>query len=285
MPRFLLGLLVSLLSFGTAVAAQDATPSPESSFAETGYRELHVVVTDTEIQAPAEAEAGLTVLTVENTTDVLQMITLIGPGENQTAEELGALIAEPAAEDVFPQWYFDVEVIGGPRAPAGETRQVLVDLEEGDWWIGGDGSDAVTPITITAGNAAVDEPEADVEVELTEFEFTGLPDNIAAGDQVIKFENTGEQTHFVQLVQAPPGFTPEHFEALMRGEDLPADAPQIDETNFFDIGGLAFMSPGHSAWVPVTLEPASYIVVCFWPDQDSMTAHAQLGMVDGFTVS
>jgi hypothetical protein len=265
--------------------AQNATPSPAGPFEDMAYQELRiVVVSDTEHQAPTEAEAGLAILTLENTTDVMQTITLIGPGENQTAEELGALLAEPLADNVVPPWYFDVEMIGGPRAPAGETRQVLVELEEGDWFVGGDGSDAITPITVTGKKNEAAEPEADVEVELTEFEFAGLPDEIPAGERLIKFENTGEQTHFVQLVQAPPGFTPEHFEALMRGEDLPADAPQVDETNFFDVGGLTFMSPGNTAWVPVTLEPGSYILVCFWPDKASMKAHAELGMVDGFTV-
>jgi hypothetical protein len=285
MPRFLLALLIGMFSIGPAVGAQEATPSPESPFAGMGYSELRIVVTDTEYRAPAEANAGLALLTLENTTDELQTLTLVGPGEGMTAEELGALITEPTAEDEFPQWQFDVQMTGGPRVGAGETKQVLIELEEGDWWAGGDSNQAPAHISVTTGDDEVDEPAADLEVELTEFEFAGLPDEIDAGDHIIKFENTGEQTHFVQMVKAPEGFTPEHFEALMRGEDLPADAPEVNESNFFDIGGLAFMSSGNTAWLPVTLGPGSYILVCFWPDQESMTAHAELGMVDGFTVS
>jgi hypothetical protein len=286
MRKIWLALLIGMFMVGPAmsVVAQDATPSPESPFADQGYQELHVTVTDTVYQAPAEAEAGLTILTLENTTDELQTLTLVGPGEGQTAEELGALLEEPVAEDVFPQWLFDVQLTGGPRAGAGETKQVLIDLEEGDWWAGGENNQRLAHITVTGGESEADEPDADLEVELKEFEFAGLPDDVPAGDHVIKFENTGEQTHFVQLIKAPAGFTPEHFQALMNGEELPADAPEVNETNFFDIGGLAFMSTGKTAWLPATLEPGSYIVVCFWPDRESMTAHAELGMVGGFVV-
>jgi hypothetical protein len=286
MHRFLLTLVIGMFMVGQAasVYAQDATPSPESLFADQGYQELHVTVTDTEYQAPTEAEAGLTILTLENTTDEPQTLSLVGPGESQTVEELSALLEEPVTEDVFPQWLFDVELAGGPRVPAGETKQVLIELEEGDWWAGGENNQTLAHIEVTGGDDEADEPDADLEVELTEFEFAGLPDDVPAGDHVIKFENTGEQTHFVQLVKAPEGFTVEHFQALINGEPLPADAPEVNETNFFDIGGLAFISSGNTAWVPVTLEPGSYIVVCFWPERESMTAHAQLGMVDGFVV-
>jgi hypothetical protein len=287
MRKIWLALLISMFVAGPAVSvhAEDATPAAESPFADQGYQELHVTVTDTEYQAPAEAKAGLTILTLENTTDVPQTLSLVGPGKGQSAEELSALLEEPVADDVFPQWLFEVQLTGGPRAPAGETKQVLIDLEEGDWWAGGVNDQSLAHINVAGGDDEVDEPDADLEVELTEFGFAGLPDEVPAGDHVIKFENTGEQTHFVQLVKAPEGFTPEHFQALMNGEELPADAPEVNETNFFDIGGLEFMSRGNTAWVPVTLEPGSYIVVCFWPDRESMTAHAELGMVDGFTVS
>jgi hypothetical protein len=286
MRKIWLVLLVAFCTLGPAIGvyAQEATPSPESLFAGMGYQELLVTVTDTEYQAPAEAEAGLTILTLENTTNELQTLSLVGPGEGQSAEELSDLLDDTVDEDVFPQWLFEVQLTGGPRVPAGETKHVLIDLQEGDWWAGGANNQTLAHITVTGSDSDAEEPEADVEVDLTEFKFADLPDEIPAGDHVIKFENTGEQTHFVQLIQAPEGFTVEHFQALMNGEDLPADAPEINETNFFDIGGLEFMSSGNAAWVPVTLEPGSYIVVCFWPDRESMTAHATLGMVDGFVV-
>jgi hypothetical protein len=286
MRKIWLVLLVAFCTLGPSISvvAQEATPSPESPFAGMGYQELLVTVTDTEYQAPEEAEAGLTILTLENTTDEPQTLSLVGPGPDQTVEELESLLAEPPDEDIFPGWLFEVVLTGGPRAGAGETKQVLIDLQEGDWWAGGENNQALAHIEVTGGESDAEEPEADVEVELTEFEFAGLPDEIPAGDHVIKFENTGEQTHFVYLYQVPEGFTAEHFSALARGEDLPADAPELTEDNFFDIGGLEFMSIGNSAWVPVTLEPGSYIVVCFWPDRESMEAHANLGMVDGFVV-
>jgi hypothetical protein len=119
MRKIWLALLIGMFMVGPAmsVVAQDATPSPESPFADHGYQELHVTVTNTEYQAPAEAEAGWTILTLENTTDEPQTLSLVGPGEGQTAEEVSALLEEPVAEDVFPQWLFDVELTGG-REPA-----------------------------------------------------------------------------------------------------------------------------------------------------------------------
>jgi len=47
---------------------------------------------------------------------------------------------------------------------------------------------------------------------------------------------------------------------------------------------MTTLSMGKTGWVPVTLEPGTYIVVCFVPDIESGMPHAFEGMYEVLTV-
>ena len=51
-----------------------------------------------------------------------------------------------------------------------------------------------------------------------------------------------------------------------------------------DVAGVPGLSPGQSITVTRTLEPGSYVFLCFFPDPEG-TPHANLGMYELFTIA
>jgi hypothetical protein len=50
------------------------------------------------------------------------------------------------------------------------------------------------------------------------------------------------------------------------------------------VASMTTLSMGKTGWVPVTLEPGTYIVVCSVPDIESGMPHAFEGMYEVLTV-
>ena len=128
MRKVMLVLLMLIFTLGPAVgvSAQDATPAA-TPFAGMGYQELHIVATDTEFQAPAQATAGLTLLTIENQSSNDASVTLAGPKEGQTIDEMMQMVATPSPQGPFPPIFYEIKLTGGPTArdtPATPARSV-----------------------------------------------------------------------------------------------------------------------------------------------------------------
>jgi hypothetical protein len=290
MRKVTLAILLLAFSIGPVVrvSAQDATPAA-SPFAGMGYQELHIVATDTAFQAPAQATAGLTLLTIENQSSSDASVTLGGPKEGQTMDEMVQTLATPSPQG-FPPIFYEIKLTGGPTAKPGETKQVLINLTEGDWAAFGEANQAPAFITVTAAEGAVPaEPAADLTIETKEFEFPGFPDQITAGDHLMKVTNTGEQPHIVIISTAPEGMTTMDYinflSALMSGTPPAEGTPTFDESAFQDVDGLEALSTGMTAWMPLHLEPGTYVVACFIGDKDTGLPHAAEGMAKVFTVT
>jgi len=290
MRKVTLAILLLALSIGPVVrvSAQDATPAA-SPFAGMGYQELHIVATDTAFQAPAQATAGLTLLTIENQSSSDASVTLGGPKEGQTMDEMVQTLATPSPQG-FPPIFYEIKLTGGPTAKPGETKQVLINLTEGDWAAFGEANQAPAFITVAAAQgAASSEPAADLTIETKEFDFPGFPDQITAGDHLMKVTNTGEQPHIVIISTAPEGLTTVEYinflSALMSGTPLAEGTPTFDESAFQDVDGLEALSSGMTAWMPLHLEPGTYVVACFIGDKDTGVPHAAEGMAKVFTVT
>ena len=164
MPRYVLRIAaVVLLSLSLAVpavvAAQDATPSPaESLLTSLGYPELHVTITDTAIEAPAEVPAGLTLLTVENTSKEGTGVFLLAPPPGMTMAEMRASAeatpaagATPGADEEFPPWFYDAVLSGGPSVSPGGRGQAVVNLEPGEWAVASEGNQEPSMLKVTEG--------------------------------------------------------------------------------------------------------------------------------------
>jgi plastocyanin len=286
-------VLLALAIAGPSVAAQEATPmAAESPLSALGYPELHVRVTDTAIEAPSEAPAGLTLLTVENASQEDTGVFLIAPPPGMSLDEFRATAeappppdATPGAEEEFPSWLYDVILSGGPTVAAGGQGQAVIDLQPGDWAVSAEADQEPSLLTVTEGATptAAAEPPADLTVELQEFAFS-IPEQVAPGPQIWKLTNVGQQPHVLYLTKTPSLLTMDQVMTLLQLPDgtPPPGVPNPEE--FEDVGGLTIISSGRSAWIAPDLEPGFYLAICFIPDQESHEPHAALGMVSMFTV-
>lgn len=286
---------------GLPVAAQSATPA--ATVAAAGLPELRVTVTDTGFDAPAEATAGRTLLTVANAAAPAPdgsgvAATLMLPPAGTSAAEVMAEVhpaaGTPASEEP-PAWAYQTAFAGGPIVPAGQTMQAVVDLTPGDWVLwnsdGGPDSPQVPRVIHVAGPAAspadAAEPAADVAVTMQEYAFTGLEQGVPAGPRVWKVTNSGRQPHFMVLVRADKPVTMDQVMAMVALPDNATPPPSlgVGEQDFsFAVPGIATLGPGETTWVAMDLAPGTYVALCFFPDQAKGVPHAMLGMASVFTV-
>jgi plastocyanin len=286
--------LLSLLLVGPSVVAQESTPAAaESPLSALGYPELHVRVTDSAIEAPSEVPAGLTLLTVENTTQESTGVFLIAPPPGMTIDEFRATVeappppgATPGAEEEFPSWFYDAILSGGPSVPIGGQGQAVIDLQPGDWAVASEGDQDPSLLTVTEGATptAAAEPPADVTVEIQEYSFS-IPEQLDPSAQIWKLDNIGQQPHVMYITKTPSLLTMDQVMALLQLPEEgtpPPDLPNPEE--FEDIGGLTIFSAGRTAWIAPDLEPGFYVAICYIPDKETHELHAALGMVSIFTV-
>jgi hypothetical protein len=284
-------LLVASFAGVQGVAAQNATPVGGSKFAGMGFQEIHVVVDDTAYHAPTEAKAGLTVLTLENQGTQEASATIATPKSGETVDQLMQEVATPvAAGNTFPKVAYDIALTGGPVAQPGQTSEVLINLPEGDQIIAGEGTQMPAVIHVTAAEGtAPAEPTADLTVETKEYTFTGLPDQIAAGDHLMKVTNSGAQPHIMVILTMPAGMTTADFQSVLQAEitgtPMAGPTPAFDQNSFQTVAGFEVLSTGNSLWLPVHLDPGTYGVACFIPDKDTGLPHAAMGMAQVITVT
>jgi hypothetical protein len=299
-------LLLAALAAPLRTSAQD-TANP---FADLGLPEIAITVTDTAFDgAPSELEAGRYVLSVTNSSSSEEDagVGFVQAPEGMTAAELigfmASLSATPEAADGeaapaeeeggtgAPSWYYETEIASGVYAPAGETAYAVIDLSAGEWMLWGDlpeAPQAPVPVIVT-GEAPADQPTpvADVTIAMQEMSFS-VDGSLTAGPQTIALTNAGQQPHFLLMIGVPEGTTPEDFLALSAAfaGDPTASPP----------AGLSFeelttgiestdLSSGGTVWLHADLAAGTYVLACFFPDQETGAPHAFLGMVDVVTVS
>lgn len=299
-------LLLAALAAPLRTSAQD-TANP---FADLGLPEIAITVTDTAFDgAPSELEAGRYVLSVTNSRSSEEDagVGFVQAPEGMTAAELigfmASLSATPEAADGeaapaeeeggtgAPSWYYETEIAGGVYAPAGETAYAVIDLSAGEWMLWGDlpeAPQAPVPVIVT-GEAPADQPTpaAAVTIAMQEMSFS-VDGSLTAEPQTIALTNAGQQPHFLLMIGVPEGTTPEDFLALSAAfaGDPTASPP----------AGLSFqelttgiestdLSSGGTVWLHADLAAGTYVLACFFPDQETGAPHAFLGMVDVVTVS
>ena len=309
-------MAVVLLCTGVAgVAAQEATPGA-ATFADTmGLPELRVRVTDTAFEGlPAETPAGRYLLTLEITAAEGGGLGFTQLPEGMSFDDFMALLAGPTAatpEPPFgtpaaevgppegegpegpPEWYYRTQMAGGTFGIAGET-QVIVELTPGEWIAWADDPEAPqAPVGLTvtgeadATPAAGTEPAADVTVTMYEYDFT-VEGTLAPGSQVMAVTNVGAQPHHMFMVRTSEPVTEEQIaqflELEMQGATPAPDADLPNPDEFIPVAYMSTLSMGKTGWIPVNLEPGTYIMICFIPDIESGMPHAFEGMYEIFTV-
>lgn len=237
-------------------------------------------VTDDGFTHPETLPAGWTEISLTNDSQGVHHVQLVRLDEGKTTDDLiAALEADPLS---FPDWGVPY---GGPNAPdPGATTSAVVLLDPGSYALisgipGPDGlpgylTGMVSSLTVTAADQpAAAEPQADIDVNLTEF-MLAAPATVTAGQHVFAIRNAGAQAHELYLVKLNEGVTAEDY----------LNAPLDQPPPAVGLGGITGIIPGAVQYLNLNLEPGTYAMFCFFADPASGAPHFVLGMVLEFTV-
>jgi len=137
---------------------------------------------------------------------------------------------------------------------------------------------AATPIAAQKPAAAADLPRV-VNVRALDFRFEA-PATIPAGTTTFRLRNVGKEPHHLWIVRLSDGKTPADFSNAMKtwGSALKMPAWAID------VGGPNTAGSNETAEGTMTLEPGTFMLVCWVPSPDGML-HVMKGMVKALTVT
>jgi len=236
-------------------------------------------MSDTAITVPQSASAGITTVSINHTGQVDRTVTLARLNTGVTLEQFTGQLAtdDMAAVNL-------VSLAGGVNAPAGQTNEVTLELEEGTYVViafpQSDEPPLLANFPVSGSNAPpASPPSADVTVDMADFNFT-MPDTVSAGSGVWEIQNSGGQWHEMQIIKPEEGFTQEQFFQMMMSDQQPSGPPPFEEIAFFGPS-----SQGKTGWITVDLQPGTYWAICFLPDiAGDGKSHAEKGMFKEFTV-
>jgi len=136
-----------------------------------------------------------------------------------------------------------------------------------------------------------------LSISLIEYEFDGIPDQVAAGKYRLVVTNDGSEEHEIMLFKGGE----DRLNQLL--DDVNNLLSQLESQNVTDLTtieeqvmDLAMsynpvvheeLEPGDSATLDVNLEPGTYFVVCLVPEFEGgeLTVHANEGMHKVFQVT
>lgn len=257
----LIGLLLLMAGVGS-VMAQDTGDMPH----------ITIEATAEGFSIPQEMPEGIVKITFENNSEAPIEPFLARLNEGVTFDNLVEALSQGGEEAAVGL----VSLLGGPVVGPETDVDVTYDLVPGTYLLVDNVPEepSLQPFMVVdseeEGSAP---PEADVEMELVDFAFN-TPIAVAAGPQVWRIANQGDQNHHMFIVPLDNGMAAGEFnEFLLRlfaGEEPEGPEP---------INGWFAMSPGEQAWITYDLEPGTYALVCVLPDMNgSGHIHAELGM-------
>lgn len=262
-----------LLVFALILGACQRAQVPETG-SDSG--EVTFDITDTAINGPAQASAGIVTIIGRNTSQEPRSLILVRLNPDISMEQFLETFQEN------PDNAIDlVTLLGGRDVAAGETNQYAIDLQEGTHVVIGFPEGEAPPLLASfdvAGEPQGSPPPADVTVNLFDFAFA-IPENINPGSQTWLVENNGEQWHELVIVQLNPGVTSEDIINMMHQEQEPQGPPPWEDVAFFGP-----ISQGERAWITLDLPAGEYTALCFLPDFSSGEAHLEKGMIQSFMV-
>ena len=214
-----------------------------------------------------------------------QLVQLVRLNDGVTLEQLQAALPQ-GPEAALPL----VTLAGGVGLAApNHHEQAVLDLTEGQYVMlclvsGEDGvlhtaKGMLKPFQVVArtSQAVVQEPKSDASIVMKDFRFE-MPAEIKAGRLTWKVTNQGPQPHEVFIVKLLPGKTLDNFMAFMQTYE---GEPPVEDAA---AGGVAVMGPGQTGWVNLDLSAGDYVALCFVPDAATGKAHAEMGMIQSFSV-
>jgi hypothetical protein len=285
MSRFFRVIAVAVMLFGLGLAGVSAQDDPPSALTELGLPELKITVTGDGFEAPAETEAGLTLITLDNQSTLSAQVQLLELPDDMTLEEVTASFL--AGEELIPDWIYSNVFAGGVMAAPGTSAHAVVDLTSGDWVVYQDQSmDPTVALKVTgdADRAESGDVESDVKVTFEDHKID-FPDELEAGPQVWEITNKDDVPHVVVGFYYPGEITAEELMSIFsESDETDAAEPTVDFTKLESGPAIAIHSKDQISWIEADLKPGTYVMLCFSSDQGSETAHAEMGMTAVFTV-
>lgn len=274
--RLLIFLLIGLSGLGLVLSGCGLAPTAK-------VPQIVIRATDYAFEAPAQVNAGLISVRLENAGHELHHAQLARLQDGKTIADLQAAFAQGEQATIAL-----LEFVGGPALlNPGKSAEVVLNLREGNYVIlcfisSADGvphlaKGMMKPMQVVApaSQGRMEAPRADRSVVLKDFAFE-MPAEVKAGKQIWEITNRGPQLHEMVIVKLAPDKTMADLVAFFQS---PAGAPPFEA-----IGGMQGLSMDKSAWLALDLEPGNYVAFCVVPDAASGKAHAELGMLMPFTV-
>lgn len=282
-----LGLLLSACQVqlptpvaGEEPAAEQTIPQHEAM----AIPEITIMAHDFSFSAPAEIEAGLVRVNLEDHGAEPHHVQFARLNDGVTFDQFVAALQE-GENAAFPLITFPGGV--APIDPHGAASAVL-DLTPGNYVLlclipSPDGVPHVAkgmlaPVTVvesTVHTAARVAPEVQATVKLVDFSFT-MPTDIKPGKQTWAVVNEGSQVHEINIMKLAEGKTMADVAAWVA---QPEGAPP-----FSNVGGFNGIDAHGTGYMDLDLTPGEYVAICHVPDPASGKPHDALGMVMPFTV-
>lgn len=283
----LLAMLVGV-ALSTACGTPDTPPQSIRATDSAPAPDLRVTVRTGALSVPATVRAGWQRMLVEEDGAGHIVVAYRLPA-GATDDDVPAFLAALDTSRGTPS---GAVALGGPEI--GDTGVVIIPVTEGRYVVaclrrGEDGhrhgttgematfvavaSDAADSAAGMAERSAADRlaldapPVATQQVGLVDFAFTG-DEQWAAGPQLIRIENIGPQDHQVRIDRLRDGAT---LRDLMTADE--------DEGISTPVVGMARMSAGTTAYLPVDLAAGTYAIYCLVPEAVSGTPHVDMGMM------
>jgi uncharacterized cupredoxin-like copper-binding protein len=251
-----------------------------------------VVITAHEFafEAPDSIPAGLTRLHLNNTghEDHHALLMRLNNGVS-----LDQFLANLQKDDIGEALSL-ITLVGGPGAVVGgASSDVVENLQPGSYVIlcvlaGEDQvphfvKGMVKPLDVTGtAPAEVTYPPSVATITLRDFAFEA-PATLPAGTTTVQVTNAGPQPHEAMVVRLE-GVTLDQLKAMIAASEGGPDPSQSGPPPFTSVGGIGPLEQGATGQMTLDLTPGDYALVCFVPDPGTGHAHAELGMVGGFTV-
>jgi hypothetical protein len=291
------GCAATLTLFGAGCGDDDDGGSASESAKPTTFA-INATAEGTKKKAlefPSTVKAGLVTLTLTNNDKVARSAQIIRVTGDQTVEDVLKVVN--AEETKIPDFMQDGGGLG--EVAPGKTASATQNLAPGKYVIwddaGGDEEDAPGndelgakgEFTVTGEASDAKLPEVAARVTATDKEEGGKEsygfefENLKAGTNEVRFENTGEQLHHALFLPLAKGKTIEDAEKAFASEEEPTGPPPVD---FANIVGTTVIDGGIAQNISLDLKAGKYAVICFLSDRDGGKPHVAKGMIEELTV-
>lgn len=261
--------LVVLIAAGCSSSDNKSSGSTSTTVNAATLPQVTVTATDFAFHPPQLIPAGWVNLTLNN------------QGTAQEGHQLGLVKLEGQTFDEFKAASEAEQIsrikgafVGGPNGvDPGKVGSTIVHLDPGDYVMlcFQRGSDNVShikkgmiqKITVTKTTDSVETaPRSDATITLSDFTYV-LPQPFS-GNGLFEVKNVGVQVHEMTMFRIQPGKTLQDVKTfLLAGSQ---GKPPSGPPPFTSVVGVTGVSPQNVAYLPLSLAPGKYVLICFFPD-------------------